>query len=559
VDKSVGIYTTMGAQRLHGFGQFYWDAERTLGSVPSETKGMAPLFCSVYSIASHYVALCNKHGMYPMDPSTLTMGLCRWIESIITEYLQHIFGKRQLRDSSRILEACKSIAAAETTINYTLLNVLKSQTYTEAAPKIMLCSMIDPIHVHELPRLFFNYIISSISLPIFYAVSIFQREMEVPAIPLDSVVELFTNGKMCLCCTKNDRLNHPERRCTLSQEHCHTVRIKKFLNKMVDLRAFLPRESNLSLSTDSNITQYITAYGGEDDRCNMQSHSFLGATRSGSCMRVKSGQSFKASLSFTANDSSHNAGDSGDGNGGSGSGGVSSSTAAASNASQTMIQQEALRLFTREAFVHYKKQLEQNAIIKEGEFLFAMQEFATMTTKFVQFFGNMEFFGKHKLVMQNLGVQHVPMHMPNLSRHQVFSEGVPLVAGRCFVSGELGVGIDWMAMLLMLGIAGSSRIDQQLAKDVSKTIVSHIFNDIPYSMYPYDHIQIKEFNPYTPRQEILPLKPAHARAGSLLRPENMCIINPTIALTDRIIAPAPAVWMECMIEVIFLFCFHYSV
>lgn len=247
---------------MAGFAQFNWDSERSLGNMPECHKQLAPLFCSVYSVSSYYVSLCNKHGMFPMDPSTLCLGLCRWFESICGEYLFHIFGSRQNRDMSRTLEICKCIAAAETTINYSLLYSLKSKSYSEASPKIMFASMMDPIHIHELPRLFFNYLINNISLPIFYIVSIFQREMEVPAIPLESVIELFTNGKVCLCCAQSGRLDDPQTKCHLSNSACHTQKIRRFLNKMVETRAFLPKESGLALRTDSNITQFVTAYGG---------------------------------------------------------------------------------------------------------------------------------------------------------------------------------------------------------------------------------------------------------------------------------------------------------
>lgn len=78
--------------------------------------------------------------------------LNRWIESICGQYLSHIYGKRQARDISRTLEIFKTVAASETNINYTVLMMLRNKTLTSAMPKIMFCSMIDPIHIHEIPR-----------------------------------------------------------------------------------------------------------------------------------------------------------------------------------------------------------------------------------------------------------------------------------------------------------------------------------------------------------------------------------------------------------------------
>ena len=95
--------------------------------------------------------------------------------------------------------------------------------------------------------------------------------------PLESVLELFTNGKMCLCCVQSGRLQTPSNHCHLPNTQCHTQKVKRFLNKMVEQRAFLPKESGLALRMDSNITQFITAYGSEDDRCSMDAHATLAA------------------------------------------------------------------------------------------------------------------------------------------------------------------------------------------------------------------------------------------------------------------------------------------
>ena len=58
-------------------------------------------------------------------------------------------------------------------------------------------------------------------------------------------------------------------------------------------------------------------------------------------------------------------------------------------------------------------------------------------------------------------------------------------------------------MLLLLSISGSSRIDQQLGKNVAMNLVAELFNKVPYTMFPYDAIQVKEFNPHMPCQVCL--------------------------------------------------------
>jgi hypothetical protein len=561
VDKSVGIYQAMESHRLQGFAQFNWDAERSLGNMPDASKQLAPLFCSLYNVSSLYVGLCNKHGMFPMEPSTLCMGLCRWMESISNEYLCHLFGSRQRRDISRTLEICKSMAAAETCINYSLLYTLKSNSYSDACPKVMMACMMDPIHVHELPRLFFNYLINNVSIPLFYIVSVFQREMEVPVIPLESVIALLTNGRMCLCCVKAGRLSNQRARCTMSNSSCHTYKIKKFLSRMVERRAFLPKESGFPLHAENNIMQFITAYGSDDDVCNMQAHANFASRSAGvgstSCMRVKShrqhAENIQRDLCFDRDGDQSNEG-SGNGASSFGDGGTnpsSSANHAQSRQQQSSITNETYRLFVREAYTCYKEQFSNHAFIKENELLCALHEMASSSsTKLARFFGDLPYMGKYKTVMQNLGVIHVPSGMPNLSSRQIFQQGSPIVTARAFISKEMGIGIDWMMMLLLLGISGSSRIDQQLAKDVSKNLVAHVFNEIPYSMYPYNHVQIKEFNPYTPMQEVLNLRPPCLRVGSLLRPDNLCLLNPSIppGTTDKCMVPPCTAWKELMME-----------
>lgn len=119
---------------------------------------------------------------------------------------------------------------------------------------------------------------------------------------------------------------------------------------------------------------------------------------------------------------------------------------------------------------------------------------------------------------------------------------------RSFISGEVAIGIDWMCMLLLLSINGSSRIDQQLGKNVAMNLVAELFNKVPYTMFPYDAIQVKEFNPHMPIQEIVSLRPAMARSGCMLRPNNKCVLDDTVPMKERILVPscpfAPHLMME---------------
>jgi hypothetical protein len=77
VDQSVGLYNSLTEFRKQGFGHYNWNAEKALGSFPKETKGVAALYCTAYSASSYYSMLTNKHGMWLMELSTLTKGLCR--------------------------------------------------------------------------------------------------------------------------------------------------------------------------------------------------------------------------------------------------------------------------------------------------------------------------------------------------------------------------------------------------------------------------------------------------------------------------------------------------
>lgn len=111
----------------------------------------------------------------------------------------------------------------------------------------------------------YNFLVNSISLPVFYAVSVFQREMEVPTLPLESVVELFTNGRLAACCIRSGRTpESPDSPACTLHDVCHTKRIKAFLTRMLDRRAFLPRDSGMLMRYDVNCTPYITGYGSEE-------------------------------------------------------------------------------------------------------------------------------------------------------------------------------------------------------------------------------------------------------------------------------------------------------
>ena len=116
------------------------------------------------------------------------------------------------------------------------------------------------------------------------------------------------------------------------------------------------------------------------------------------------------------------------------------------------------------------------------------------------------------------------------------------------MSGEVAIGIDWMCMLLLLSISGSSRIDQQLGKNVAMNLVGELFNKIPYTMFPYDAIHIKEFNPHMPCQEVLPLRPAAGRSGCILRPNNRCVLDDSVPMHERILVPACPASPHLMME-----------
>lgn len=116
------------------------------------------------------------------------------------------------------------------------------------------------------------------------------------------------------------------------------------------------------------------------------------------------------------------------------------------------------------------------------------------------------------------------------------------------MSGEVAIGIDWMCMLLLLAISGSSRIDQQLGKNIAANLVAELFNKIPFTMFPYNAIQLREFNPHAPAQEIYSLRPAPARRGCVLRPNNKCVLDSSVPMKERILVPACALAAGLMME-----------
>lgn len=128
----------------------------------------------------------------------------------------------------------------------------------------MMCSLMDPIHIFEMPRMCYNVILNSVSLPIFFAVSVFQREMEIPTLPIESVVEFFTNGRLFACCTRTPGIDdwRSIHKCRLGAD-CHTKRVRDMLIRMLNHRAWLPKMSGVSLNFMSNATPYLTGYGDQ--------------------------------------------------------------------------------------------------------------------------------------------------------------------------------------------------------------------------------------------------------------------------------------------------------
>lgn len=422
---------------------------------------------------------------------------------------------------ARTLEIYKATACSEAAINYTTLMMLRYTKLSSAMPHVMMCLMIDPIHIFEMPRMCFNVILNSVSLPIFFAVSVFQREMEIPTLPLESVVEFLNNGKLFACCTHSKGVDgwRTIHKCRLGGD-CHTKRVRDMLIRMLNHRALLPKVSGVSLNFVSNCIPYFTGYGDQEDRCDMSSHKTYGRLRPVSCMRSHaaggvSGRRPRNQQQQHGGDPQQDSQDAG--------GGLN---AAAGGSNEGV---EACKMFSKMCFQYYTKQFAECAMITESEFLQSMEEFMSMSTKFVQFFGDVPFFGQHETVLKNLGIPEIPAALHNISHKQIFEQGVPILQvcthhaqrrereranhvcvcvsqAKTFASGEIAIGIEWMSMLLMLAISGSARIDQQLGKNVAANLTAALFNKIPFGMYPYDAIQIKEFNPHMPCQVIFPVE-----------------------------------------------------
>ena len=288
----------------------------------------------------------------------------------------------------------------------------------------------------------YNFILNSISLPVFYAVSIFQREMEIPCIPLESLLELFNNGSVCGCCVSSGRslpITATTPRCKLKTQ-CHTERIRAMLSTLITRRGFLPRESGSLLMWDTNCSPYITAFGNDVDRCDMKDHGTYGKVRpNSSCMRGRPSNGASRSIGSVKPSSwQQQQGRSGgdedddgdDGPAGSGAGEQANSGGGQSKVSESMVNDEACRMFAKQSFQYYTKPLAECAMITEGEFCNSVEEFTRMTTKFAQFFGDMPYFGKHKTVMDNLKIANgTPGGIEDFTSKQMFEQGQPIV--RC--------------------------------------------------------------------------------------------------------------------------------
>jgi hypothetical protein len=68
----------------------------------------------------------------------------------------------------------------------------------------------------------------------------------------------------------------------------------------------------------------------------------------------------------------------------------------------------ACRRFASQCFIKYAAPFCDSAMITEGEFLHTVEEMTKMKMRFIQFFGDMPFFGKHRTVMENLGIPNIP-------------------------------------------------------------------------------------------------------------------------------------------------------
>lgn len=277
----------------------------------------------------------------------------------------------------------------------------------------MMCALMDPIHIHEMPRLCYNVILNSVNLPIFFVISIFQREMEVPTLPLESVVDFFTHGKVFACCRKHgiQTWQQSAANCKLGK-NCHTKRVRDMLMRMLNHRAWLPVYSGVSLNFVSNCSPYMTTYGNQEDCCDMSPHK--SAVTKTSCMRFRllnsSSSSGRGSSRWRSGEATENA----------------APETSFSQQQQQVEMGEAYRTFAKLCFQQYRP-LAECAMITEPEFMQCMEEFMAMTTKFVQFFGDMAFFGQHLTVLKDLGIPSPPSCFQNITHKQVFESGVPIV------------------------------------------------------------------------------------------------------------------------------------
>lgn len=283
----------------------------------------------------------------------------------------------------------------------------------------------------------YNFMLNSISLPVFFAVSIFAREMEIPALPLESVLELFNNGTFCGCCVASGRTPGGRTACDLAQKcnlggACHTKRIKDMLVRLMECRAFLPRDSGCQLMWETNCSPYITAYGNDADRCDMTSHELYGTVRPySSCLRGRPSGT-KTSVGSQGGRFGGDGDNDADGEaaGGAGNNQVpGGSCPGGSRVSESAVNNEACRMFAKQSFLYYTKPLAECAMITEGEFCNSVDEFTRMTTKFAQFFGDLPFFGKYKTVMENMKVPMPPSGMEDMTSKQMFEQGQPII--RC--------------------------------------------------------------------------------------------------------------------------------
>lgn len=182
----------------------------------------------------------------------------------------------------------------------------------------------------------------------------------------------------------------------------------------------------MEMRYDTNCIPYITAYGDENDRCDMSSHKLYGrGIRPSSCMRSKSKGGGGGGMSGGRQQNGNQ-----DGNEEENGDRQQQQQRSGGGGSEASVADEACKMFAKLCFQHYTKPFCECAMITEGEFGNCMDEFSRMTTKFAQFFGDLPFFGKHRTVMLNLGVPNVPAAFYDLSPKQVFEQGQPIIRAR---------------------------------------------------------------------------------------------------------------------------------